>query len=689
MPAFSAMKHRPPRSDRFRLVQSAPGKLAVGWLAALAFACAAAAPAQAQISFGLCGKSNEFACGHLTVPLDPSGATPGTITLAMRRHRAPVGEARSAVIALAGGPGQAAIPFAENFDETLGPIIATRDLIVFDQRGTGFSHPLSCHAFETPGQFRTSSAIVAECGGQLGPARAFYTTADSVADIEAIRQAGGYEKLVLYGTSYGTKVAELYAQKYPEHVEALVLDSVVPPNGPDPLNRATYAAIPRVLRQLCAGGACAHVTPEPVADLARLVRRMHRGPLRGRWIDGNGEAHTVRVGPGVLTGLLLAGDFSPLLRAEFITAVRSASESDMADLARLYVSAVSGGGSNEGTDSPLYFATTCEEEDFPWSRAASPGTRLAQAKAAIAAQPASAFAPFTAANVLGFGDFEECSHWPYTTPAPPPVEGSLPNVPTLILSGTADLRTPTANAQAVAAMIPDAQLLVVPYAGHSVLNDEPTPCAEEALQAQFAGKSMKPCPAFAPPAILHPPPLPPRRLADVPAAKGYRGTVGRTLTAVGLTLADFVRQFTIKLLESLGSGSPSSLGSLRSGGLRAGWVQLREGKLVFHGYSYVPGVTITGAIESGKAILRVGGSAAAPGILRLNSHRGLTGTLGGHSVRLPAGAGVAGAIVSSDAQASLHLGRGGSAARAARAHLRELAGLLGRLPWPELHALLR
>src|ERR1700735_471597 len=113
----------------------------------------AAPSAQAQIAFAPCKDSNNFACGHLTVPLDPTGATPGTITLALRRHRAPVGEARSAIIALAGGPGQPAFPFAETFAELLGPIAATRDLIVFDQRGIGLSDPLSCHAFEVPGLF--------------------------------------------------------------------------------------------------------------------------------------------------------------------------------------------------------------------------------------------------------------------------------------------------------------------------------------------------------------------------------------------------------------------------------------------------------------------------------------------------------------------------------------------------------
>jgi len=53
-----------------------------------------------------------------------------------------------AVIALAGGPGQSALPFMDQFAQILGPIVATRDLIVFDQRGTGLSHPLSCAALK-------------------------------------------------------------------------------------------------------------------------------------------------------------------------------------------------------------------------------------------------------------------------------------------------------------------------------------------------------------------------------------------------------------------------------------------------------------------------------------------------------------------------------------------------------------
>jgi pimeloyl-ACP methyl ester carboxylesterase len=611
-------------------------KFAVAFLTApIILAGLNAAPSPAAIPFGPCPNSNTFACGHLTVPVDPSGAIPGTITLAVHRRLAPVGNPKSAVIALAGGPGQAAIPFAEYFTEVLGSILSTRDLIVYDQRGTGLSNALSCHGFEHPNSFHSIGALVSTCADQLGSTRGLYTTPDSVADIEAIRQAGGYEKLVLYGTSYGTKVALQYAQEYPQHVEALILDSVVPANGPEPLNRPTFAAIPRILRQLCAFHDCVGITHNPVRDLARLVRRMRRGPVVGRVIDGHGDPHTVHITSEDLIGILLGGDFDPILRAEFIAAVRAAAGGDNADLARLLVRAESGGGEqSEDIDVPLYYATTCEEEAFPWSRTASPKARIAEAAAQIDALPPSSIAPFTSANVLGFSDLQACASWPFATPAPPVEDAPLPNVPTLLLSGADDLRTPTANARSVAAQIPDAHLLVVPDTGHSVLSTEPTACARQALNAMFAGHPIAPCSDAPPPSLLRPTPLPPERLSDVAPAHGYRGRVGRTLRAVTLTLTDFARQFVLQALETVGSAKTASLPKLRSGGLRAGWAEFAGNALRFHAYSYIPGVTLSGTVKSDSITLRVGGSSAADGTLRLGRHKELEGVLDGLHVHI-------------------------------------------------------
>jgi pimeloyl-ACP methyl ester carboxylesterase len=595
------------------------------------------AVAQAQIEWKPCTGTNEVACGHLTVPVDPSGAIPGTITLALRRHLSPVGTAKTAVIALAGGPGQSALPFTSDFAQILGPIVSTRDLIVFDQRGTGLSHPLSCAAFEHLKQGITPLAV-SICAGQIGQTRGLYTTADTVADIEAVRQAGGYEKLVLYGTSYGTKVAERYAQEYPGHIEALVLDSVVPTSGRDAFEEPTFTAVSRILRQLCSAGACTHITSEPVADLARLVERMGGGSISGRFINSQGRSEPARIYANDLLGVLMEGDFDPILRAEFPAAVRSAVDGDTAALVRLLARAGSGeeaeGEENlsEGFDTPLYYSTICEESVFPWNRSSSPKVRLGEALAALHAQPTNAFAPFTAANALALSDVVPCASWPFASPGPEVDEAPFPNVPTLILSGADDLRTPTANAREVAAQIPDAQLLVVPNTGHSVLGADPTPCAHNALQALFEGKPVRQCKDRTPPALELPTPLPPRSLGVVPLARGGHGKADLTIGAAVLTLADCDRQLLVTLLSEASTESLQGP-SARAGGLLAGWCGISGETQLLHAYSYVPGVIVSGKVSSGAAKLSIGGSAAAHGTLTI-SHGTLTGVLSGKHVHL-------------------------------------------------------
>ena len=129
-----------------------------------------------------------------------------------------------------------------------------------------------------------------------------------------------------------------------------------------------------------------------------------------------------------------------------------------------------------------------------------------------------------------------------------PSEAPFPSVPTLILSGADDLRTPTSNAREVAALIPGSHLLVVPNTGHSVLSSDPTHCASNALQALFAGKPIKPCKATPPPPLLRLTPLAPSSLAKIPPARGSHGLPGRTLQAVLLTLGDFDRQLELQLV---------------------------------------------------------------------------------------------------------------------------------------------
>ncbi len=232
------------------------------------------------------------------VPLARSGAAPGTISLSVQRKLAGAAPSRDAVVALAGGPGQAALPLSEFIAQAIAPALGSRDLIVYDQRGTGASDPLSCTALETFSA-KPASQIFEQCAAQIGPARGAFTTEESVQDIEALRQAGGYEKLVLYGTSYGTKVALEYAERYPQNVEALLLDSVVPPEGQEPFAIPTFQAIPGVLAELCANSACTGITANPIGDIASLAAKLRRRPLSGSVYDGVGQAprqHAQRAG---------------------------------------------------------------------------------------------------------------------------------------------------------------------------------------------------------------------------------------------------------------------------------------------------------------------------------------------------------------------------------------------------------
>jgi pimeloyl-ACP methyl ester carboxylesterase len=576
------------------------------------------------------------------VPLDRIEAVPGTISLSIERRLAGATPSRDAVVALAGGPGQAALPLSEFIAQAIAPALGSRDLLVYDQRGTGASNPLRCAAFETLGT-ASASRIFEQCATQLGPVRGAFTSEESVEDIEALRKAGGYEKLVLYGTSYGTRVALDYAERYPQNVEALVLDSVVPPEGEEPFAIPTFQAIGGVLDELCAGGACAGITSNPVGDIASLAARLRKRPLNGSVYDGSGKRHASTLTEQGLLDILEAGDLNPALRALLPAAVRSALDGYPDPLLRLHLLSeglipnvpIESNTSEEGSqeiDEALFVTTSCEEEPFPWQRTASPAIKLTEAIDYLHAQPAADFYPFDDVTAYGNSLIPGCSGWPDASP-PPPAASPLPNVPTLILSGEQDLRTPTADARRVAAGIPDAQLLLVPFTGHSVIGSDLSDCASLALKAFFAagvgGGQIQPCAATT--NQFAPTPITPPQLAQVSPPAGLAGRAGRTLVAVLDTLVDFNRQLiaaTLQANQQLPSGSSF-------GGLHGGYAKLTATAAILKGLSFVPGVELnaTFPVRDGElqaANIRVSGTQAAAGTIRFGaSSTHVTGTLSG------------------------------------------------------------
>jgi pimeloyl-ACP methyl ester carboxylesterase len=588
------------------------GGAVVATLAALSLPGAAAAAFQEAPC-----QPEGFLCSRVVVPLDRSGAVDGTVALDVRRLPAADAPTPTALVAVLGGPGQPATPVAGELAAELGAARAARDLIVTDPRGVGRSGALRCR-----------SQRVSRCAAELGRARGLYTTAADVADLEALRVAGGYERLLLYGTSYGTKVALQYAAAHPERVERLVLDSVVTPEGPDPLQLSTFAAIRRVLPELCGGGACRSVTGDPTRDLAAVVRQLARRSLVAPLVTSSGRRVRVRLTPTTLLDVLVGGDLNPIVRAETPAAIRAARRGDGAPLARLALRTGRLAAAALQHEDPVNrvrnAATICEETRFPWRRSAGPAVRAEEAAARIRRLRRAQVAPFTRITALTGGLLPLCVRWPVASPAPPASFALPPGIPALVLSGEQDLRTPLEDARRVAARLgPTARVLAVPTVGHSVLGADPSGCATAALAAFLADGPVGPCgPADR---LLDPPRVPPRSLASVSPYRGVGGRAGRTLAASSRTVADAQRALAANRIAGRGG---------RVGGLRAGTATAQAAGVRLRGYSYVPGVTVSGLLPEADGApfrLTIRGRSAARGTITVSGGR-IAGRLGGQPI---------------------------------------------------------
>jgi pimeloyl-ACP methyl ester carboxylesterase len=618
-------------------VGGSPGQLRVrepAWCGAVGLLLVLLTTPARALDFTPCTEPGhaQFACATLPVPVDRSGAVPGTIGLHVERLRGQAPD-RPVLLALAGGPGQSATSVATGFAGELEDVLDAVQLVVFDQRGTGVSGALDCENLDTPRGLR-------RCGGTLGPAGAFYRTADSVLDLDALRAALGVERLVVLGVSYGTFVAAEYARTFPERVQALVLDSPVGPDDVEALEVTTAHATGRVLEALCAGGACAGVTGDPVGDTAALVRRLARRPLRGhREVPGERRARVTVEGVSLLDALV-RGDFIAEARALYPAAVAAALAGDRAPLVRLVF--MTGGGEESGTSplaaadelrkssDALFFATACADTRFPWEGVARPRRRKAALRSAARALPEMAFFPFDRRSLLRYDLAAACPAWPRSSLPGAVVLGPLPDLPVLLLVGQDDLRTPVENAQALTDGLTRAVTVVVPNEGHSVLGH---PCAQEKAAQFLRGEPVDDdCDGTViPRPQVQPVPV---ALDELPEARGVTGTAGRTLTAVERTLFDASLTFD--------SGKTVA-------GLRGGTITCQSGcrfpVLELDGTSLIRGVAVSGTVrdwnattgELGTASVTVGGRDAAPGSLEFHPDGSVTGRLGDQDVATTSG----------------------------------------------------
>jgi pimeloyl-ACP methyl ester carboxylesterase len=462
-------------------------------------------------------------CATVTVPIDRSGGVPGNVHLFVERVRARKAKSKSTLVLFPGGPGGATSLYGGELIAEYGKVLDDHDMLMLDQRGTGRSDYLNCDAdlqlnYYVPSGMdaRQFSKTVERCAKTLGPRRSFYTTRQTVEDLEDVRQALGIDKFLLVGVSYGTVDAMAYAQAHPDHVDRMALDSLVSSDGLDAFALNQVHALPRFLSQVCRGGGCDGITTDPVADLETLVARLQRGPLRSRRpVRAAGCAVRPAITRSRVFQLLQQADETPELAAELPVAIAEAARGrpyQLSELAandspyfdrciaeKLIAKGVPGrrgpledlGLEATSFSEAVEIATVCEESTLPWPRDAPFSARGHLAEQALAPLPDSAFAPLDRATVLGGSLVGLCKFWMASPEAPAPIPAVLPDVPTLILAGLDDLRTPAEDAMALAQASPRAHLLLVPDVGHSVTSD--SGCGRRGFARFVAGEPIGEC----------------------------------------------------------------------------------------------------------------------------------------------------------------------------------------------------
>lgn len=469
-------------SEPGRLFRSARGSLLL-LLPVLAFAATLAALAQAspsgeeprRLTLSPChleGFREEVLCGILRVPENRATRTGRTIDLkvavipALRPESAP-----DPLFVFAGGPGQGARRYAPFAQSAFGEVRRKRDIVLIDQRGTGDSNPLGCDFGDPLTFLETDGALdTAPCLRKLKGDPRFYTTEPAMDDIDDVRAALGYEKINVWGGSYGTRAALVYARRHPERVRSVVIDGAAPFEITLPLHNAWGAqrAMDRLLADCAAEPTCRAAFPRLREELGEVLDRLERGPVRaslrhprtGQPLELTLSRSTFGSG---LRGMLYSPTYSSLIPH----IVHAAAQGDFGPLAALSIETAA--WSTETMSLGMTLSVLCAE-DVP---------RITDEQAEREVR----------GTYLGSSEIDAwrrmCSAWP-RGPLPADVDRVRPlQVPTLILSGDLDPVTPPRWGEVMKKHFSNALHVVVPGAGH---NTSTTGCVPD-LIAGFIGQA--------------------------------------------------------------------------------------------------------------------------------------------------------------------------------------------------------
>lgn len=569
-------------------------------------------------------------CGRALVPLDWSRPrTSPRIAIHFEFQPAADHHAIGTVVAVEGGPGYSSTGSLSTYRAMYGTTLANHNLLLVDNRGTGRSTPVECHSLQSLSVDAPAAAFARAAGacgrsldhrwryrdGRWVHASDLFSTVPAASDLAFIVRALRLGPVDLYGDSYGTYFAQVFAEQHPSLIASVVLDSAYPVRGLDPWYRSTIAGMPAAFDSVCAeSAACRAHSRSAWGDISRLAARLDRRPAIARVPNQNGAEQRVTVTATGLVNLVNdAADDTQVYQALDAAARALLDSRDAAPLARLYAQRLVGDEDYAGLpageySSGLYLAVACTDYPQLFAMRDRVAARERQLRRAVRALPTGTFSPFTTAQWIAQDPDTEaytaCLDWPAPAagarPAPALAARSLPRAtPVLILSGQLDLWTPAAGDAAVARQI-GGRVQIVRFSDSThVLADQGTACGDLAVR-RFIARPKRPvrvaCAARMPPIdalgsfperLSQQPPLTPRAARD--ATLKAPSLVGRELAAAALaTVGDALARYAT-------TGLASDRG-LHGGTVTAGY---NGSALRLHADQLIPGVRVSGTVQLG------------------------------------------------------------------------------------------
>jgi pimeloyl-ACP methyl ester carboxylesterase len=439
-------------------------------------------------------------CGYLIVPEDRTGDPSHTIQLAVAvYHSKSENPDPYPVIFLQGGPGAGAVQLAADaYDYLVDPFLSTRDFIVFDQRGTGLSEanlecdelkklylqdihgliPATTRKLVYSNAFLSCSGLINASGVNLNA----YTTVESAADLKDILTVLGYQKVNLYGASYGTRLALVVMRDYPEIVQTAILDSVVPVESnlfnkyPDSIESGLKALFDSCL----ADAECHAAYPDLEKVFWELVNELDANPVTvttSNYPTGTiTETMTGSTAMSVILGSIKSTAFID-------TAPQSIYRFRNGDYSTLIAAQFSLPYAFEDISPGLYISMMCHEQILATSKEELDAISNRRGVNDYA------WLPF-----YGNSDdlFRACQSWGSTGPVLGENDAVISDIPSLVITGKFDPTTPPIFAQQVASHLSHSYYFEFPNQGHAPTAADDSGCAMDTVIAFLQDPSVEP-----------------------------------------------------------------------------------------------------------------------------------------------------------------------------------------------------